>query len=227
METAIGGVGTRIEPTETDPLEGGGDDTQIVIIRPQILENVGHVLGNLFQRIYHLIDRSREADTATAEQLEGATHRLEDFLQLVIDYVAPLALSLQRVPASDVAQSLARQLSDRLQCSVNTEAQVQGEGQLLVDPGRLARGFRLMVEQLREGAASGETLALKVVDRLAARSLTLSAAFPAGWLLAPSSESEMQRSVAEKLLEIQGGSLHQKSASSGEVLWEIVLPLQP
>ncbi len=227
METAIGGVGTPTEPTETEPVAPGADDSQIVIIRPQILENVGHVLGNLFQRIYHLIDRSREADAVTATQLDGAAHRLEDFLQLVIDYVAPLALSLQRVPTTDVAQSLAQQLSDRLGCRVNVESQVQGEGQLLVDPGRLARGFRLMVAQLREGAAAGETMALKVVERPAARSLALSAALPGGWLLAPSSESEMQRSVAEKLMEIQGGALQEKSAPSGEVLWEIVLPLQP
>ena len=214
-------------PTEKHHTEPPPDDGQMVIVRPQVLENVGHVLGNLFQRIYHLIDRSREADTGTAAQLEGATRQLEDFLQLVMDYVAPLALSLQRVPVPDVAESLARQLRESLGCDVHIDAEVQSEGHLLVDPGRLARGFGLMAAHLREGAAAGETLTLSAVARPAGKSLTLRAALSAAWVLAPSSESEMQWSVAEKLLEIQGGALQQKSVPSGEVLWEIVLPLQP
>jgi hypothetical protein len=32
--------------------------------------------------------------------------------------------------------------------------------------------------------------------------------------------------VAEKFLEVHGGSIQQQSTSTGEVLWEIVLPLQ-
>ena len=68
---------------------------------------------------------------------------------------------------------------------------------------------------------------MSAVARPAGKSLTLRAALSAAWVLAPSSESEMQWSVAEKLLEIQGGALQQKSVPSGEVLGEIVLPLQP
>jgi hypothetical protein len=38
--------------------------------------------------------------------------------------------------------------------------------------------------------------------------------------------TEMQWTVAEKVLERHGGALTQGSAVPGEVLWEIVLPLQ-
>jgi hypothetical protein len=55
----------------------------------------------------------------------------------------------------------------------------------------------------------------------------LTLVIPAPCVAARSSESDMQWSVAEKLLEINGGSLQQQLRASGEVSWEIALPLQP
>jgi hypothetical protein len=208
-------------------VEHAADDGQIVVVRPRVLETVGHVLGNMFQRIYHLIERAREADGATATQLEGSARRLEDFLQLVIDYVSPLSLSLQRVSGNEIAQSLAGQLSDATGCPVSVEAKLAGDDELLVDPGRLARCFRLLASQLQHDASFGSPITLRAVARPGGRFLVLSLAVP-GLCAAPrTSESEMRWSVAEKLLEINGGSLQQKSAASGEVLWEISLPFQP
>jgi hypothetical protein len=226
VETALGG-GTTTDHTRGGHTEQATDDGQIVIIQPQVVENVGHVLGNLFQRIYHLIDRARETDIITAQQLEGSTRRLEGFLQLVIDYVSPLSLSLQRVPATEIAQSLAARLSDAVGRTVSTEAKLPIDGQLLVDPGRIARGFGLLAAQLQEGVKASQPIVLTVASRPTGRWLVLTVAIPSGCVVARSSESEMQWSVAQKLLEIQGGSVQQRSTDSGEVLWEIVLPLQP
>ncbi len=226
MEIVLGG-GETTDHARAEQTGQLTDDGQIVVVRPQVVENIGHVLGNLFQRIYHLIERARETDALTAEQLERNTRRLEDFLQLVIDYVSPLSLSLRRVPGTEIAQSLARQLGDTTGGSVNIEVKLSTEGQLLVDPGRIARSFGLLASQLPEGAREGRTIAVCAAARPTGRWFVLTVTIPSDCLGARSSESEMQWAVAEKLLEIHGGSVQQKSTGSGEVLWEIVLPLQP
>ena len=92
VETAIGSTpGTEVE---AEPQARDADDDRIVVVRPQVIDNVGHVLGNMFQRIYHLVERTRENDLVTAADLESSTRRLENFLQLLMDYVSPLSLSL-------------------------------------------------------------------------------------------------------------------------------------
>ena len=107
METAV----EPIVPAKADD-EVNSDDGQIVVIRPRVVENVGHVLGNMFQRIYHLVERTRGGDIVVAVDLDSNIRRLEAFLQLLMDYVSPLTLSVQDVPLDDVVQSVARQVGD-------------------------------------------------------------------------------------------------------------------
>jgi len=185
------------------------------------------VLGNLFQRIYHLISQARPTDPAVAAQLEGSTHQLDDFLQLVMDYFSPLSVVLEYVPGAEIAQSVGRQISDTIGCPVRIEAKLPIEGRLLVDPGRLTRGFGLLAMQLRESPGNHEGVVVQALAQPPGRWLMLSVQIPSRFVSARSSESEMRWVVAEKFLEIHGGTLQQKSAPSGEVLWEIVLPLQP
>lgn len=225
MDTAVESI-TPVN-AEPEPTRGrGADDGQIVEIRPQVVESVGHVLGNMFQRIYHLVERTREGDVVMAADLEGNLRRLEDFLQLFIDYVSPLSLSLQYVPLADVVQSLAQQIGDAVGYPVKVETEGPRDGRLLVDAGRLARAFGLLRLQLRPEAGCDGALQVKTTARPSARSLTLVVTIPSGCLLGRSSTSEIEWSVAEKLLEIHGGTLQQSPTVSGEVLWEIMLPLQ-
>ena len=202
------------------------DDGQIVVIRPHVVENVGHVLGNMFQRIYHLVQRTREGDVAMAVDLDGNIRRLEGFLQLVMDYVSPLSLSMQDVSLGDVVQSLAQQVGDAVGHRVTIEGEVPADGRLLADAGRLARAFGLLCLRLRPQTGCEEAIRIKAAARTDARSLALVIMIPRGCISEPSSESEMQWAVAEKLLEIHGGVLQQSPTVSGGVLWEIMLPPQ-
>jgi hypothetical protein len=145
---------------------------------------------------------------------------------LFIDYVSPLSLSLQYVPLADVVQSLSQQIGDAVGSPVKVETEGPRDGRLLVDAGRLARAFGLLRLQLRPEAGCGEAVQVKTTARPSARSLTLVVNIPSGCLLGRSSTSEIEWSVAEKLLEIHGGTLQQSPTVSGEVLWEIMLPLQ-
>jgi len=209
---------------ESGAVEG---DTQIILVRPRIVETVGHVLGNLFQRIYHLINQTRDANAGVALELESSTRTLEDFLQLALDYFSPIGLALEYVPGPEVAQSLARQLSESAGCPVKIDVKLLAEGQLLVDPGRLARTFGLLASQLCSQPDSRVSLELKATARPPGRSMTLSVVVPRAVIGAASSQSEMRWAVAEKFLELHGGALQRTTKSSGELLWEIVLPLQP
>ena len=222
MAIAVRGLA---DPVETDDAQS--EDAQMVVVRPQVVETVGHVLGNVFQRMYHLIEVCGDADTATAAALHSTTRTLEDFLQQVIDYFSPVSLVLQHVPAVEVAQGLARQLSDAVGGAVKLDAKLPAESCLLVDPGRLARSFSLLASQLHDGAGNPQRSAVRVIGEACGRSLRLTVILAAAVLAPQSSESEVRWAVAEKLLETHGGTLRKPAGRSGEVLWEIALPLQP
>jgi hypothetical protein len=213
-----------VDPVERD---AQSEDAQMVVVRPEVVETVGHVLGNVFQRMYHLIEVCGRTDSAAAAGLRSTTHALEDFLQQVIDYFSPVSLVLQHVPAAEVAQGLARQLSDAVDDVVKLDVKLPAESRLLVDPGRLARSFSLLASRLHTRAGSAQDSAIRVVGESCGRSLRLTVSLPTAVVAPQSSESEVRWAVAEKLLETHGGTLRQPAGRSGEVLWEIALPLQP
>lgn len=202
-----------------------GDDGQIVVVRPRVVDTVGHVLGNMFQRIYHLVDRTREGDVAVGADLDGSIRRLESFLQLLMDYVSPLTLSVQEVTLADVAESLAQQLGAAAGHAVRVGSAGLAQGRLLADAGRVTRAFSLLCSQVRPAPAPA-AIHLTATAASATRSFTLVVSIPRGCLFERSSESEIRWAVAEKLLEMHGGMLQQSSTVSGETLWEIMLPLQ-
>ena len=214
-------------PPEHNEIDGAdaGDEDRIVLVRPAVVEHVEHVFGNLFQRIYHLAEQARR-DAATAELLSGSIRQLEDFLQLVMDYFSPLPLTLQFVPAIEVAQSLAREISDVVGCPVRIDGR-HCSGRLLVDPGRLGRAFGLLTAQLGQAGDGQGPLEISTAVRPSPHWIVLSMRVPPQLLSRRSPATEMQWTVAEKVLESHGGALTQGSAVSGEVLWEIALPLQP
>ena len=201
------------------------DEDRIVLVRPAVVERVEHVFGNLFQRIYHLADQARQRDGAPVALLSVSIRELEDFLQLVMDYFSPLPLTLQFVPAIEVAQSLAREISEAVGCPVRIDGR-HATGRLLVDPGRLVRAFALLARQLGRGDSGQYTMEIHTAVRSSNRSIVLSMGVPAHLISRGSPAAEMQWTVAEKVFESHGGALTECSTASGGVTWEIVLPLQ-
>ncbi len=224
MEGALRGAAGPVDPDKFDATRVDDED-RIVVVRPAVVEHIGHVFGNLFQRIYHLTEEMRACEAATAEMLAASIRQLEGFLQLVMDYFSPLPLALQQVPATEVAQSLAREISDTVGCPVTIDGR-HLHGQLLVDPGRLVRVFALLATQLRSNTAAQRRLALTTGVQPSNRSLVLGMCIPPDLLSDPSPATEMRWTVAEKVLESHGGALRQAAVPTGETSWEIVLPLQ-
>jgi hypothetical protein len=210
-----------------DSLDGtrAEDEDRIVLVRPAVVERVEHVFGNMFQRIYHLADKAHQHDRASVELLSASVRELEDFLQLVMDYFSPLPLTLQFVPAIEVAQSLAREISEAVGCPVRIDGR-QATGRLLVDPGRLVRAFALLARQLGRSGNGCLSLEIQTAVRPSSRAIVLTIGVPSPLISRDSPSTEMQWAVAEKVFESHGGALTQSSTASGEVKWEIVLPLQ-
>lgn len=223
---AAADVGTAQIKEETPPDGPATGDGQVVVVRPEVLDTVGHVFGNVFQRLYHLIDRVGETDALTAEELRGSTGRLEGFLQLLMDYISPAVPSLQYVTYTDVAQSFARGLSDAFGGRVRVHVNAPPGGELLVDPARLTRAFDLLSSQLqgRSGVDTNQTVMVSL--QAAPRWVRLSVTLAADMLGANGSDAEMRWAVAAKLIEIHGGTLAQRTTHLGEPEWEITLPLQ-
>jgi len=203
--------------------EHGGS---MVVVRPEVLDTVGHVLGNVFQRMYHLIDRVGEADSMTADELRGTAGRLEGFLQLLMDYISPAVPSLQNVSFPDIAQSFARGLSEAFGGRVRVHVNAPPGGEVLVDPAALARAFELLASLLHSRPGSDGSQSVLVALKTAPRWLELSVTLTEGMLAPGSSDSEMRWAVSAKLIEIHGGTLVQQTTPAGEARWEITLPLQ-
>jgi hypothetical protein len=202
------------------------DDGQLVVVRPEVVETAGHVLGNLFQRLYHSIDQVRGGDSALAQDLAATSGQLEECLQLLIDYVAPLPPALQKVPARDIVQSLARHFEDALHCTVQLDERLDSRIDLLVDVARLSRAFDLLVGRA-EGVAPGNVVGAVVDAVTASGTLTVRASLQSHGRLARSSLSDLRWAVVEKLFEIHGGSVREEPGASGDIRWTILLPLQP
>ncbi len=224
MKTAFGSAALR-QPASADTKVTSSDVGQLVFVRTAVVDNVGHVLGNLFQRMYHLANRTRESDAVVAAELESSTTRLEEFLKLLLDYVSPSPLRLQMVSASEVVQSLAQQIADAAGVTPALSEAPDDGMKLLVDPGGLSRSFALMAGQLRS-ASRGRTPARIAHLGNPDGELVLLVCLAESRREGRSSEAEMQWAVAERLIEIQGGSLRETSGSTGEVTWEVTLPLQ-
>jgi len=196
-----------------------------VFVRTAVVDNVGHVLGNVFQRLYHLTNRARESDAVVAAELESSTTRLEEFLRLLLDYVSPAQLRLQSVSAAEVVQSLTQQIADVTGARPTLNDATENRMQILADPGCLVRSFALIAAQLRSRGRSQVPAIGGEVGR-ADESLVVAIRMADTRSEGRSSEAEMQWAVAERLIEIQGGTLRERKESPGEVVWEVILPLQ-
>lgn len=197
----------------------------MVVLRPDVLDTVGHVLGNLFQRLYHLVDRAGESDALTAEELRGNAARLEAVLQLFLDYVSPVAPSLQPVEFADIAQSLAQRLIDACGGRLRVQVSAASNGSVLVDPGRLGRAFDLLASwlQARPGMESAAPVAVTLTPT--GRNLELLVSLSSSYLTSRSSEAELRWALAQKLIDLHGGTLTEPRQAAGETQWQITLPL--
>lgn len=193
----------------------------LVVVRTGVVENADHVFGNLFQRLYAGVGRLQALEPVEGELLASSVRELEEALQLVLDYVAPFPPVFERFSVGEVAESLAQRLKGIAGLPVAMMVEVAAGSGVLADPSRLGRAFDLLAMRFGECAA-GQAAEVSFEigrDAILAR---LQCPPPAG--ATRSSIGDLRWAVAEKLIELHGGSLEMMERDGGGLLWTISLP---
>jgi hypothetical protein len=181
------------------------------VVRQSVVAAVDHSLGNIFQRLYHLIRTAREGGTHVLPTLEESIHELQSLLELFIDYAAPLAVVPRPIRATDVCASLQQHLRVEIASDVTN-------GAVSVDPARLARVFHLLGQSLAETGDAAPALA---TCRTRDAQLEISLV---NLRRTNGAAAELRWAVAEKLIELQGGELR-PLAEPEQAGWVLRLPL--
>jgi len=198
---------------------------QFVVVVPEVVDSIGHVLGNLFQRLYHLVEVARTDGAGAAEDLTTTTRHLEGFLRTALDYLCPTTLTYQDLSIEDVVDGWRHQIGEAGGWGVRTEVEPRRPGVLRVDPAALRRSFALIATRLSR-CADGGVVRLRIATAPGDRAVAVSALLPPGAVDVGSSEREVEWALAEKLIELQGGTLREVRHGAGGTTWEIVLPVQ-
>lgn len=207
--------------------DAGEEAGQLVVIQPRVVENADHVFGNLFQRLYYGLGRVHDFDGELGAELEDSARRVEQALQLMLDYIAPFPPSLERFAAADLARSLAQRIEAATPLRITLEPLADDALQVMIDAGRLGRAFDLMASRLlsEPAPASPRRATVGLESRASVASVVLR--LPAAALEPRSSIGELRWAVAGKLVEIHGGTLEERSVREGEVVWRVSLPREP
>ena len=204
--------------TATDVAER---DSALVVVQPSVLSTVDHAVGNLFQRVYHLIRTARNGNHETLAVLEESVHELQALLELFVDYVAPTVIQSRPLPAADLLLSCRRHLEEEIGSGrIDLRSAELAGVSVAADPARMARVFDLLSRALRRAvgptglracaAVSGDGVYFEITfERLAARG---------------DANDEVRRALAQKLIDLQGGELRECVAPDG-VQWTVRVPV--
>lgn len=203
------------------PAAAAHEPSALVVVRPAVVENADHVFGNLFQRVYAGVSRLQQLDPTEGDSLATSVREVEEALQLVLDYVAPFPPSFERFAVAEVAESLAHRIKDIAGAAVAMVVEVTSEGAVLADPARLGRAFDLLAQRFAE-RARGERAEIAV--EIAPDSVQLRLACSRSSASARSSIGDLRWAVAEKLIELQGGTLEFAGGEGGSLQWMVSLP---
>lgn len=209
-----GTTSTSGDPTQTE---------QLVAVRPDVLGDAEHALGNLFQRVYHVTRLTREGLGAHADRLTEALENIEQLLELVFDYVSPVEIDLRPVGAPKVLESLVAQLRNHRGAAELPTGDCPAL-RVLVDPRVVSRSFQLVARALGRDWERAGDLALEVAhDEEGERiQFTVRAGVGEGGLAA--ADANLAFAVAGRLIDLQGGEL-QVSTSEGALVCSIALPV--
>jgi len=180
------------------------DDEQLVAVRPDVLNDVEHAVGNLLQRLHHCARAATGGLGAQGERLQGALSDLERLLELLFDYVTPVEVQVRPIGAQRLAESLAAQL--RGQGTVEIAAAVPAV-EVLADPRVLSRTFLLLAQACGRDGEQVPPLTIAVEHDAAGERVQFVVEAAGDIPLTTSAQGNLAAAVAERLIELQGGEL--------------------
>ncbi len=184
-----------------------GRDEVLVSLRPEVLHDAEHAVGNLLQRIHHT---ARVALTGVEaehrERVGGALGDLEGLLELLFDYVSPIDIEARPTDAGKVASSMLSQVREHAGESVAMNG--GAEGKVLVDPRAISRCFQLIGRSLGHAWKESPEICVDVSAGAAGQEIAFAVCAEPGDGAPVGARARVGLAVAERLLDLQGGTLH-------------------
>ncbi len=208
-----------------DDQNGKRADEALVSIRPEVLDEVEHGVGNLLQRIHHATRVSLAGcDAEQRDRVRVALTDLERLLELLFDYVSPVVIETRPTDASRVASSVVSQI--RGYAGDGVEMHGAATGRLLVDPRALTRSFQLIGDSLGSVWKESSSVAVRIGAGDAGEGMSFSIAAASADGAAPlGASARVGLAVAARLIEMQGGELQWTDGVLGGCC--VVLPIDP
>lgn len=192
-----------------------------VSVRTDVLSDVEHALGNLFQRIHHITRVSRDGLGPYADRLTDVVQDLEQLLELVFDYVSPIDLQIRPVKCSWVAESLAAQF--RAQGSLEVSVDEVPTVEVLGDLRGLPRSFGLAASALSRDLDAGRPVRIHAAYDERQHRCEITARFPSPHPSPMPANAGLAWEVAGRLIDLQGGELC-RSHQAGFLSCTVILP---
>jgi hypothetical protein len=198
----------------------------LVSVCPAVLHDAEHAVGNLLQRIHHTARVALSgAEAEERDRVRLALSDLERLLELLFDYVSPVAIEARPTDAAKVASSVMSQVRAHAAGSVDLVGEAAGK--LMVDPRALTRSFQLIGEGLGSVWRDSPSVVVDVASGQHGEGLefTIRVVERASDECAPpvAASARVAMAVAGRLIEMQGGELDWRGDASGAC--RLVLPI--
>lgn len=196
----------------------------LVSVCPDVLHDAEHAVGNLLQRIHHTARVALGgAEADQRDRVRLALADLERLLELLFDYVSPVAIEARPTDAAKVASSVMSQVRSHAGGSVELVGDTAGK--LMVDPRALTRCFQLIGEGLGSAWRDSPEVVVDVATGLNGDGLEFTIRARASAADAPPTVAwaRVALAVAGRLIEMQGGELDWSGDPVGDC--RVVLPI--
>lgn len=187
-----------------------------LLVENDVVRDLRHSVGNHFHKLYYWAERlgtdGAGADRAElVDELNGALHRFQEFLELGLRYFEPDAAAPMIMTGGDIAAASESLLRTELPgCAVAVDVAEEAlDVAVRVDPQRFSYALRLVAEVLGGTAREAFGCALTVSEDRGECEFTIEATGGERPLEAP----VMQWAIARKAIAMQGGVL---APSSGQ-----------
>ena len=203
-------------------VQGEREGEILVAVRPEVLHDAEHAVGNLLQRIHHVARVSLAGGEAEQrDRVRIALTDLEGLLELLFDYVSPVAIKARPTDAGRVASSMVSQV--RAHAGDGVEMVGEANGKLMIDPRAMSRCFQLIGNSLGSVWKESPDVAVAVAAGQNGDGLAFAVNVADGGAAPLSASARVGLAVAGRLIEMQGGELHWGGDAHGEC--RVVLPL--
>lgn len=182
----------------------------------RILGEISHEVGNYFHKLYYWTDYLKShgeghGDAAAVEILEETIGRLERFMRMMLEYLAPAKISFNRIDAGELVAGLKTKLPGR-------DVQVRGVDEwrrfkVLADPSLMAHALGTVFDRVA-GTLIDEDALIVEVERARRREFQgIQIAFEAGAGVNGHERLKkgIEMAVAEKFLLMHGGELFERA----------------